>query len=185
MDATGFAQELEQLRDERLRVLRAAGASPLAAGDRPVGGRSACDQVKLLQIALVEDRLKSLGFDMASFRPPATNPLFDYLRSLPTSVERVAAGLFALESIACNVNENFMRWCAQRGDEDTVRIYRDFIQPDERAHEPLGAALLRAHATTPERQAKARAAVLRTLEIASALRSRAAERIGTSCFPGC
>ncbi len=145
--------------------------------------RQAGDEARHFQ--LVEDRLKGLGFDVAGFIPPGPNPLFDYLRSLSTSVERVAAGLFTLESIAYDVNENFMRLCARRGDHETVRIYREFIQPDEAEHQRLGAALLRAYATTPELQAKARQAILKTLEIATTLRAKAAARIGTSCFPGC
>ena len=145
--------------------------------------RQAGDEARHFQ--LVEDRLRSLGFDVGSFTPPGPNPLFEYLKSLPTSVERVAAGLFTLESIAYNVNENFMRLCEQRGDQETVRIYRDFIQPDEMAHQRLGAALLREHATTAELRAKARQAVLKTMEIAAAQRATAAARIGTACFPGC
>jgi hypothetical protein len=66
-----------------------------------------------------------------------------------------------------------------------VRLYREFIQPDERAHQRLGADLLRSHAATPDLQARARAAVLKTIEMASALRAAAAARLGTSCFPGC
>ena len=54
-------------------------------------------------------------------------PLFDYLRSLSTTVERVAAGLFTLESIADAVNENFMAFCHQRGDAETVRICREYM----------------------------------------------------------
>lgn len=145
--------------------------------------RQAGDEARHFQ--LVEDRLKGLGFDPKTFTPPASNPLFDYLRALPGSVARVAAGLFTLESIAYGVNESFMRLCAERGDLETVRLYRDFIQPDERAHQQLGAHLLKTHATTPDLQAQARAAVLKTIEIAAALRAGAAARLGTACFPGC
>src|SRR5471030_2787867 len=88
---------------------------------------------------LVGDRLAALGFDLDGFRPPGAHPLFDYLRGLSTTVERVAAGLFTLESIAYAVNENFMAFCSQRGDAETVRIYREFIQPDEQRHYKLGA----------------------------------------------
>ena len=56
---------------------------------------------------LVADRLTALGFDVATFTQTDT-PLFQYLRSLTTTVERVAAGLFTLESIAYGVNENFI-----------------------------------------------------------------------------
>ena len=133
---------------------------------------------------LVADRLAALGFDVASFAP-SDNPLFVYLRGLTTTVERIAAGLFTLESIAYGVNENFMALCAQRGDLETVRIYREYIQPDEQAHQQLGQRLLAKYATTPELQQQARDTVGRLLEIAGATRAAAAARLGTACFPGC
>jgi uncharacterized ferritin-like protein (DUF455 family) len=133
---------------------------------------------------LVADRLTALGFDIASFAP-TDNPLFQYLRSLTTTVERIAAGLFTLESIAYGVNENFMAFCAQRGDAETVRIYREYIQPDEAAHQQLGQRLLARYAVTSELQQTARDTVARLLEIAGATRATAAARLGTACFPGC
>ena len=133
---------------------------------------------------LVADRLTALGFDVASFSP-ADNPMFQYLRGLTTTVERIAAGLFTLESIAYGVNENFMAFCDQRGDHETVRIYREYIQPDEQAHQRLGQRLLGKYATTPELQQLARDTVARLLEIAGATRANAAARLGTACFPGC
>jgi len=133
---------------------------------------------------LVADRLAQLGFDVATFAP-ADSPLFQYLRSLTTTVERIAAGLFTLESIAYSVNENFMAFCEQRGDAETVRIYREYIQPDEHAHQQLGQRLLARYATTPELQHEARATVARLLELAGATRATAAARLGTACFPGC
>ena len=144
--------------------------------------RQAGDEVGHFQ--LVADRLTALGFDVASFTP-ADNPLFQYLRSLSTTVERIAAGLFTLESIAYGVNENFMAFCAQRGDAETVRIYREYIQPDEEAHQRLGQRLLAKYAATPELQQLARDTVTRLLEIAGTTRAAAASRLGTACFPGC
>ncbi len=134
---------------------------------------------------LVADRLSALGFDTAEFRSPVENPLFQYLKGLSTTVERIAGGLFTLESIAYAVNENFMAFCDRQGDAETVRIYREYIQPDERAHQQLGNRLLAKYATTPERQRAAREAVAKVLEISAAARAQAAERIGTACFPGC
>jgi len=145
--------------------------------------RQAGDEARHFE--LVADRLVALGFDVASFRPPGPNPLFDYLRSLPTTVERVAAGLFTLESIAYAVNENFMAFCERRGDAETVRIYREYIQPDERAHRQLGRKLLVKYATDLASQQRAKEAVTRVTEVASAARAQAAERMGTACFPGC
>ncbi len=134
---------------------------------------------------LVADRLVALGFELAGFRPPAAHPLFDYLRGLSTTVERVAAGLFTLESIAYAVNENFMAFCHQRGDAETVRIYREYIQPDELRHHQLGRQLLVKYATEPESQQRAKEVVGRVLEIATAARAQAATRMGTACLPGC
>jgi uncharacterized ferritin-like protein (DUF455 family) len=133
---------------------------------------------------LVADRLTALGFDVATFAQ-TDNPLFQYLRGLTSTVARIAAGLFTLESIAYGVNQNFMALCEQRGDAETVRIYREYIQPDEQAHQQLGQRLLAKYATTPELQQIARDTVTRLLEIASATRATAAARLGTACFPGC
>ena len=133
---------------------------------------------------LVADRLAQLGFDVATFSP-ADSPLFQYLRSLTTTVERIAAGLFTLESIAYSVNENFMAFCEQRGDAETVRIYREYIQPDEQAHQQLGQRLLAKYAATPDLQQVAQGTVARLLEITGATRANAAARLGTACFPGC
>jgi uncharacterized ferritin-like protein (DUF455 family) len=134
---------------------------------------------------LVADRLGALGFDVAGFRPPGANPLFEYLRALSTTVERIAAGLFTLESIAYGVNENFMAFCDQRGDAETLRIYREYIQPDEQRHQQLGRHLLLKYATEAAAQQRAKDAVGRVLEIAAAARAQAAEKMGTACFPGC
>jgi hypothetical protein len=134
---------------------------------------------------LVAERLGALGFDMNGFSQPGENPLFRYMKGLSTTVERIAAGLFTLESIAYAVNENFISFCEQRGDSETVRIYRAYIQPDERAHQELGQKLLAKYATTPELQQAAREAVAKVIEIATAGRGQAAQRLGTACFPGC
>lgn len=134
---------------------------------------------------LVGGRLAALGIDLATWVQPPDNPLFAYMKQLSTTVERIAAGLFTLESLAYSVNENFITLCEQRGDHETVRIYREYIQPDERAHQQLGQYLLAKYATTDALQAIARATVGRVLEIATATRARAAQHFGTACFPGC
>lgn len=134
---------------------------------------------------LVGGRLAAMGFDVEGFRPPEASPLFDYLRSLPTTVERVAAGLYTLESIAYAVNEDFIDFCSQRGDAGTVRIYREYIQPDEQRHYRLGRELLAKYATETASQARAREAVGKVLEIATAARAQTATRLGTACLPGC
>nr|HEX4312951.1 ferritin-like domain-containing protein [Kofleriaceae bacterium] len=134
---------------------------------------------------LVASRLAALGFDASAFVPPPANPLFAYLSGIESTVERVAAGLYALESIAYAVNETFMAYCGARGDAETVRIYEAYIQVDERAHHELGKRLLAKYAVTPAAQAAARATVDRVFDLAAATRAAAATRTGLACFPGC
>jgi hypothetical protein len=111
--------------------------------------------------------------------------LFAYLRSLETTVERIAAGPFTLESIAFQVNEQFMKYCERMGDQETVLLYQKRIQPDELHHHRLGAILLEKYATTPELQQRAREASAKTLQMARQMRFVAAQKLGTACFPGC
>jgi uncharacterized ferritin-like protein (DUF455 family) len=134
---------------------------------------------------LVAERLAALGFDVEGFVPPAQNALFAYLGALESTIERIAAGLYALEAVAYAVNESFMAYCAKRGDAETVRIYREYIQPDERAHHELGKQLLAKYARTADEQALARATAAKVLELAAATRSKAAGVLGVACFPGC
>lgn len=185
-DATGDATQLLQI-----ALANEINVSELAAAWMPTTreldvklafARQAGDEAGHFQ--LVADRLTALGFDVGGFAP-SDNPLFQYLRSLTTTVERIAAGLVTLESIAYGVNENFMALCERRGDHDTVAIYRQYIQPDEQRHQQLGQQLIAKYATTPELHQLARATVARLLEIAGATRASAAARLGTACFPGC
>ena len=188
--ADGASAEPTQLL--QIALANEVGVSELAAAWMPstremdvklAFARQAGDEAAHFQ--LVAERLTALGFDVDAFRMPAESPLFVYLRALSTTVERVAAGLFTLESIAYAVNENFMTFCQGRGDVETVRIYREYIQPDERAHQLLGRKLLGKYARTPELQAAARTTVGAVLEIAAAARTQAALRLGSACFPGC
>ena len=78
-----------------------------------------------------------------------------------------------------------MAFCERRGDTETVRIYREYIQPDEHAHQQLGQRLLAKYATSPELQRTAHDTVARLLEISSTARANAAAKLGTACFPGC
>ncbi|TMQ13456.1 MAG: ferritin-like domain-containing protein [Deltaproteobacteria bacterium] len=185
-DAPGDATQLLQI-----ALANEINVSELAAAWMPTTreldvklafARQAGDEAGHFQ--LVSDRLAALGFDIAGFTP-TDSPLFQYLRGLTATVERIAAGLFTLESIAYGVNENFMALCERRGDLETVRIYREYIQPDEAAHHQLGQRLLARYAVTPELQQAARDTVAGLLEIAGAARASAAARLGTACFPGC
>src|ERR1700704_6678591 len=140
--------------------------------------RQAGDEASHFQ--LVAYRLTAFGFPTSKFTP-TDKPLFKYLRSLASPVERIAAGLFTLESIAYGVNENFMALCDQRGDTETVRIYREYIQPDEQAHQRLGQRLLARYPPPAELDQPARDPVPRLPETPGATRASAAARLGTAC----
>jgi rubrerythrin len=136
---------------------------------------------------LVADRLTELGFDTREFDPLAKGygPLFEYLESLRTTVERVAAGQFTREAIAVVKNRQFIEFCEAAGDEETARLYREVIEPDERHHHELGRRLLLRYATTPAAQDAARRAATRTLELAEELQGLALRTGGIHHAPGC
>jgi 1,2-phenylacetyl-CoA epoxidase catalytic subunit len=136
---------------------------------------------------LIAERLGQLGIDAGTLDPLAGGfgPLFKYLDTLTTSVERVAAGQFTREAIAVVKNRQFIDFCERVGDKETAALYRDTIEPDERYHHELGRRLLLRLATSPESQAAARAAAGRTLTLADELQKKALATAGIHHAPGC
>jgi hypothetical protein len=136
---------------------------------------------------LIADRLRQLGIDTGALDPLAGGygPLFKYLDTLTTTVERIAAGQFTREAIAVVKNRQFIEFCERVGDKDTAALYRDTIEPDERYHHELGRHLLLRLATTPESQAAATAAARRTLALAEELQKKALATAGIHHAPGC
>ncbi len=136
---------------------------------------------------MIADRLRALGFDARTFDPLAKGygPLFQYLDTLTTTVERVAAGQFTREAIAVVKNRQFIEFCERAGDRETAAMYRDVIEPDERYHHELGRTLLLRLATTPDAQAAASRAARRTLELADELQKKALATAGIHHAPGC
>jgi uncharacterized ferritin-like protein (DUF455 family) len=136
---------------------------------------------------LISERLRALGVDAAAFNPllKGYGPLFQYLDSLRSTVERVAAGQFTREAIAVVKNRQFIEFCERAGDRETAALYRDVIEPDERYHHELGRRLLLRLATTPETQAAAVAAARRTLQLADELQRAALAGAGIHHAPGC
>ena len=136
---------------------------------------------------LIADRLGALGVDASTLDPLATGygPLFKYLDSLLTTVERVAAGQFTREAIAVVKNRQFIDFCERVGDRETAALYRDTIEPDERYHHELGRRLLLRLAITPEAQQAATAAARRTLALAEELQKKALATAGIHHAPGC
>jgi hypothetical protein len=136
---------------------------------------------------LIADRLAHLGVDAGALDPLAGGygPLFKYLDTLATTVERVAAGQFTREAIAVVKNRQFIEFCDRVGDKDTAALYRDTIEPDERYHHELGRRLLLRLATTEEAQRAATAAARRTLGLAEELQTKALATAGIHHAPGC
>jgi hypothetical protein len=135
---------------------------------------------------LIEERLRQLGVDTKRINPMAQgySPMFEYLRTLETTGERLAAGQFTREALAKVRNEIFADWCETQGDHDTAALYRDAIQPDEGFHHELGRRLLPRYVTSPEQQELARKASMRVLELAEELQEVARLR-GLCRLPGC
>ena len=136
---------------------------------------------------MIAERLRALGFAATSFDPLAKGygPLFQYLDTLKTTVERVAAGQFTREAIAVVKNRQFIEFCEHAGDRETAAMYRDVIEPDERYHHELGRTLLLRLATTQEAQGAAAGAARRTLELADELQKKALATAGIHHAPGC
>ena len=134
---------------------------------------------------LIARRLGVLGEDPAALDPLAGgySALYHYLQPLRTTVERVAAGVFAAEAIAEVRNAQFIAFCRSVGDDETARLYEEIIQPEESQHHRMAAELLVVHCTTPELQALADGATRNTLAIADELRTLAKKTTGLSNIP--
>jgi 1,2-phenylacetyl-CoA epoxidase catalytic subunit len=134
---------------------------------------------------LIAERLEELGQDLDGFDAVADgySPLFNYLRDLPTTIERIAAGPFAHEAIAEVRNAQFIAFCRSAGDEETARLYEDVIHPEESHHHQMGREYLELHARTPEDQERAAVATRTTLAIADELRNLAEKITGLHHIP--
>jgi hypothetical protein len=198
LDRIGFAAAREPGKDVTVAaLLRLALKNELEATECAAGwigitseidvklslARQAGDEAK--HYRLIERRLAELGADASAFDPGPRSPMLAYLASLDTTVERVAAGQFTREALAVVRNEEFIRFCGDRGDGATAALYRDVIQPDERHHHDLGRALLAKLAVTEATQDAARRAARRTLDLAEELQEIARMKSGVSRAPGC
>lgn len=134
---------------------------------------------------LIVGRLKALGDDLSDFVPSAEgySPLYHYLRGLPTSLERIAAGPFACEAVAEVRNAQFIALCRSLGDDKTAKLYEEIIHPEEIHHHQRGRRFLERHATTRESQASVAAAVQSTLAIADELRTLTEKTTGLHTVP--
>lgn len=145
--------------------------------------RQAGDEAK--HYRLIEKRLRELGVETNAADIAGRSPMFGYLTSLTSTVERVAAGQFTREALAVVRNEEFLRFCEDRHDPETALLYRDVIQPDERHHHELGRRLLATLAVTDAARQAALGASQRTLALAEELQEIAHIKFGISRAPGC
>ncbi len=134
---------------------------------------------------LIQARVGALGEDMSVFDPLADgySPLYHYLQSLQSTVERVAAGPFACEAVAEVRNNQFIAFCHSIGDTKTARLYEEVIQPEEVHHHRRGREFLEKHATTPELQELAATAMRSSLAIADELQNLAEMTTGLQNIP--
>lgn len=141
------------------------------------------DEMKHYQ--LISTRLAELGQDLADFDAMADghSPLYQYLRGLRTTVERVAGGPFAREAIAEVRNAQFIAFCRSVGDDVTARLYEETIHPEEIHHNRSARRILERYAITPELQELAAAAARNTLAIADELRTLAEKTTGMHNIP--
>ena len=134
---------------------------------------------------LIAQRLEDLGENLDAFDPMADgySPLYQYLRGLRTTVERIAGGPFAREAIAEIRNAQFIAFCRAVGDVATAELYEQIIHPEEIHHHRTGREILERYATTPELQELAAAAARNTLAIADELRTLAEKSTGMHPIP--
>lgn len=134
---------------------------------------------------LILGRLRELGEDMDDFDPLAEghSPLYQYLRGLRTTEERIAAGPFACEAVAEVRNAQFIAYCRSVGDDETARLYEETIHPEEIHHHRLGRDYLATVARTPEIQARIESATRSSLAIADELQTLAEKTTGLTGIP--
>jgi hypothetical protein len=178
--ATALKKELEASEEAALFLTQEPDVDVKLALARQCG-----DEAK--HYRLIEVRLRELGVDTSTLRPldGGPSPMFRYLASLGSTVERVAAAQFTREALALVHNRVFIDYCEAKGDHATANLYRDVIQPDEGHHHDTGRRLLARLAVTEEAQALARAAASKTLAIAGEIQETARLKKGIARAPGC
>ena len=146
--------------------------------------RHAGDEARHYQ--LIEEKARAKGVALDGFRPlDPPSPVLNYLRTLTTTPERIAAALVAREAMGGRRNVQFLAFLDRAGLGELAALYRDVINPDEERHHLSGCAVLAELATTPETQQAARRAALGLLETGDRVRSNALENTGAPVVPGC
>ena len=146
--------------------------------------RHAGDEARHYQ--LIEEKARAMGISLDGFRPlDPPSPVLNYLRTLKTTPERVAAALVAREAMGGRRNVQFLAFLDRIGQRDLAALYRDVVNPDEDRHHLSGCAVLAELANAPETQQAARRAALGLLETGDRARSNALQTTGAPVIPGC
>ena len=146
--------------------------------------RHAGDEARHYQ--LIEEKARAKGVALEGFRPlDPPSPVLNYLRTLTTTPERIAAALVAREAMGGRRNVQFLAFLDRAGLGELAALYRDVINPDEERHHLSGCAVLAELATTPETQQAARRAALGLLETGDRVRANALQNTGAPVIPGC
>lgn len=135
---------------------------------------------------LLAEQARALGVVLEGYDPlePAS-PVLEFLRSLQTTVERVAAALVTREAMGGRRNAQFLKLLESMGQQELAALYREVINPDEERHHQAGCALLAKLASTQEAQERARRAAAQLLEIGDRARDALLQKTGAACIPGC
>jgi len=146
--------------------------------------RHAGDEARHYQ--LIEEKARAKGVALDGFRPlDPPSPVLNYLRTLTTTPERIAAALVAREAMGGRRNAQFLAFLDRAGQGELAALYRYIINPDEERHHLSGCAVLAELATTPETQQAARRASLGLLKTGDRMRDNVLERTGAPVIPGC
>ncbi len=171
--------------DSELEAAELAGAwipSTPEVDVKAMFAQQAADEMK--HFDMIRQRLVELG-EPEEAPPPATSKsaLYQYLTTLRSTPERIAAGPFAREAVAEVRNAQFIELCRELGDERTETMYVEVIQPEEVLHNRRGRELLARYAETPEAQEAARTAMRNSLAIADELSTLAEASTGLRPIP--
>jgi hypothetical protein len=146
--------------------------------------RHAGDEARHYQ--LIEEKARPMGISLDGFRPlDPPSPVLNYLRTLTTTPERIAAALVAREAMGGRRNVQFLAFLDRIGQRELAALYRDVINPDEDRHHRSGCAVLAELATASDAQQAARRAALGLLETGDRVRSNALQTTGAPVIPGC
>jgi len=149
-----------------------------------VFARHAGDEARHFQ--LLAENAERLGISLQGYDPlDPPSPVLAYLRTLETTVERIAAALVAREAMGGRRNAQFLKFLEGIGQEHLADLYREVINPDEESHQQAGCRLLGSLAVTRPAQESARRAARQLLEIGDEVRSRTMEKSGVPVVPGC